>query len=147
MLNDTVPSMTYTTCLKASLRYLPLLLAMLLVAVGLTIAHTAPAHAVSNIQICNHSQSVDDILAYRISSPFQEAQINQGTCAWINDDGGAVRVDVDLGGHEADVDSWYKKKNSLPYTGCVNNEDESSDPYSGAGTKTTYRTFIGTNCG
>lgn len=128
------------------MKRLLLLLAATLLAAAFAVAPATTASAASNIQICNHASSVDDILAYRTSSPFQEAQINQGSCAWINDDGGAVRVDVDLGGHEGDVDSWYKKKNSEPYTACVNNEDGSSDPYSGAGTKTTYRTFSGLYC-
>lgn len=129
------------------MKRLLLLLASTLLAALFAAAPPTTANAASNIQICNHVASADDILAYRISSPFQEAQINQGSCAWINDDGGAVRVDVDLGGHEGDVDSWKKHRNSEPYTGCVNNEDGSSDPYSGAGTKTTYRTYFGLYCG
>lgn len=135
--------MTLTARLKALPQLVPLILAMLLVAAGIMVAQTQPAHA-ETISICNHSASVDSIHAYRISSPWREANIGPGSCASINNDGGAVRVDVDLGGSGGDVDSWYKKRNSEPYTACVNNEDGSSDPYNNA--KTTYRTFDEVYC-
>ena len=123
-----------------------LLLGLLSLLLGATfvVAFQAPAHAVATIKICNHASSVDDVHAYRLQSPLQEANIGQGTCATMNNDGGYVRVDVDLGGHEGDVDSWYKKRNSEPWAACVNNEEEASNPYNGA--TTTYRTFGALYC-
>lgn len=130
--------MTLTARLKALPRLVPLIFAMLLAVLGLTVASAQPAHA-ETISICNHSKSVDSIHAYRISSPWREANIGPGSCASINNDGGAVRVDVDIAGSGGDVDSWYKWRNSEPPTACVNNEDGASNPHNGA--KTTYRTF------
>ena len=116
---------------------------------GLLVA--TPAHAATdNITVCNHSQSVDQIIAYIPNSPYSWI-INQGTCSYVRDNYAGqynvARVDVDRGGSGGEVDSWHKKKNSEGYGPCYNNETEASNPYSDSnGTTTTYATFSDTNC-
>lgn len=104
-----------------------------------------PAEA-ATLDICNYSGSDDSILAYRISSPFQEWMISPGNCAATNNTGGAVRVDVDPSGGSADIDSWRKYRipgNPFSYP-CYNNEDGASNPYNDA--DNGYWTHAASNC-
>jgi len=110
------------------------------------VAASAPADATPNIHICNHPDSVDYIDAYN-DSTLQEWVIGPGSCAWVNNAGGNARVDVDISGGMADVDSWKKAKitsNSTSWGPCYNNEDNASNPYNDA--ETMVRTYVDINC-
>lgn len=107
-----------------------------------------PAQAVTpTVRVCNSSLSADNILVYNHDAAVS-VYISQGNCREISDVNGAARVDVDPSGGEADIDSWQKSSGS-GYGQCYNNEDGSSNPYSGSSPNnnyTGYRTFAWTGC-
>ena len=66
------------------------------------------------ITVCNQRYSDDNIKAYN-DSVLKEYNINQGSCASVDNYGGNARVDVDPAGGEADIDSYKHKRNSESY--------------------------------
>jgi len=87
-----------------------------------------PAHAARALGICNHPSSDDNIIAYRIEPPFQEWSIGAGHCASTNNDGGAIRVDMDPAGGRADIDSWKHRYLGGNWFSCHLGEDGSVNP-------------------
>lgn len=107
-----------------------------------------PAQAATpTVTVCNSLYSADNILLFNEDAAVS-VYVNQGDCRTITDVNGAARVDVDPSGGEADIDSW-KKSNGESYGPCYNNEDGSSNPYSGSApynNYTIYRTYGYTGC-
>jgi hypothetical protein len=130
------------------MRKLITLLCSLAIGVAATLGLAAPAHAYSEeITVCNYYLSVDAIEVYNSNAGYS-VYVNPGDCAWhVPDTYLGARVDVDVSGGMADVDSWKKKKNSEPWGPCYNNEDQSSNPYSDNNqTSTLYYTYSHTDC-
>lgn len=106
-----------------------------------------PAQAAGpTVRVCNSSLSYDNITLYHSAAGIF-VSVNQGECREITDANGGARVDVDPSDGESDIDSWHKSSGS-GYGPCYNNEDGSSNPYSGAypNNYTAYKTYPWTGC-
>jgi hypothetical protein len=131
-----------------------LLSAGLTAVLGLFSPAPAEAAVTQTIRVCNDYDSVDDIQGYTIFGPYSVWNINQGECKSLPDSyggtGNRIRVDVDVEGHEGDVDSYWKVQGVWTVDGgvwdpnkvsCINGENSRSDPWSTYdGIATTYDT-------
>ena len=115
-----------------------------LAGLGVAVTPPEPAHAARALGICNHANSDDNIIAYRIEPPFIEYSIGAGRCASTNNDGGAIRVDMDPAGGHADIDSWKHRYLGGSWFGCHVGEAGDVNPANDEDHE--FLTSAGTSC-
>lgn len=125
-------------------------LLLLLLSAGLVLATSTPAQAAATtVKVCNHPSSDDIIMVYNLYEDWRPPVYlgTTGVCTNYSDFNGGARVDVDISGGSADIDSWKKRKNDGAWGPCYNNEDNASNPYSDyTGVETEYLTYANLNC-